>query len=162
MDVTRRAGLVAFPDLESVLDRLLDALALPVASGWEERGQDLRHDLAAGGVQRGRVRCGLAGDLQPGELHRDGEGDPVGIDPGLFCGADLQRAQRLIDGEKGVDLLADQLGRLGAQDESGAAQAVLQLCESVFDLSGRCGALLRRTPLRTGRAALTASGSSRP
>lgn len=36
-------------------------------------------------------------------------------------------AQCLLDGEEGVDLLADQLGRLGTQDKSGAAQAVLEV-----------------------------------
>lgn len=104
------------------------------APGWKESGQELGHGLAACGAQRGRVGRGLGGDGQPGEPHGDGEGDPVGIDPAVFCGVRLRCAQCLVDGEEGVNLLADQLGRLGTRDESGAAQAVLQFREPVFDL----------------------------
>ncbi len=56
-DVTGSAGLVPFSDLEGVLGRLLDALALPVAPGREEGGQQLCGDLAAGGAQRLSLIC---------------------------------------------------------------------------------------------------------
>lgn len=57
-------------------------------------------------------------------------------------------AQCPVDSEEGVDLLADQLGCPGAQDESGAAQAVFRFREPVFDLP----------PLMVGRRQLAGRG----
>jgi hypothetical protein len=68
----------------------------------------------------------------------------------------------MVDQEMGPDLLEDTVRGLTAEHDLRTTLVGFDLGEDGFDLSGRCGALLRRTPLRTGRAALTASGSSRP
>jgi len=95
-------------------------------------------------------------------VQRDGEAAAVGVDAagGVDRVGDGD-AQDLVGDQQGVDLLADAGGGAGAQDPP-AEDAGLELKVGGFDLSGSPGALLRRGPLRTGRAALTASGSSRP
>jgi hypothetical protein len=67
-----------------------------------------------------------------------------------------------MDQQPGPDLLVDQFGQLRARDLSRSAEMGFELVVSGLFLSGSPGALLRRGPLRTVLAALTAHGSSKP
>jgi hypothetical protein len=109
-------------------------LAAAVAARGQEVVEEFLDDFTSGGAQGLRVCCRLSGGREPGELHRRGEGDPVGIDLALFGCVDFERGQGLVDGEECVDLLADELGGLGAQDEAGASQPVFEFGEAVLDL----------------------------
>ena len=113
-------------------------------------------------VRRSGGKSRLGRDLAANNTQRAGEGEPVGIGPGIHSGLVHDLADGVVDEEEAVDLLLDTVGMPGSQDHVRAALVNLDLVQHPFHLSGRCGALLRRTPLRTGRAALTASGSSRP
>ena len=72
--------------------------------------------------------CGVVA----GDAEGDGEGDPVGVSSGGARGLGPERAQRLVDGQEGEQLLAGQVRGLGPKDELGAAQPGLQLAEAVL------------------------------
>ncbi|MET8130267.1 thiamine pyrophosphate-dependent enzyme [Streptomyces sp. NPDC005231] len=130
--------------------------------GGHEVGQDVAADCADEVDVGAGDDAGGQNELVPGGGEGGGEAGPVRIGAWDTVGGVGHRGpQCLVGGQQGPDFLLDAVRSAGPQD-SAAQDRGFQLRVGGLDLSGRCGALLRRTPLRTGRAALTASGSSRP
>jgi len=117
-------------------------------------------------LARMRARCsggkGRVGDPAADDAHGALELDPVGVDVGLGGGPADQRADRVMGEQVAVDLLADHVRAFRAQHPARAPQVGLELVVTGLVLSGSPGVLLRRGPLRTVLAALTAHGSGKP
>ncbi|WP_327365055.1 hypothetical protein [Streptomyces sp. NBC_01217] len=104
----------------------------------------------------------LADHAASGVLEDLDERDAVRVDAVAVSELHDDAGQAVVHDQVRPHFLAYQLRVGGSQNFLPAPLEGLDLPIGRFHLSGRCGALLRRTPLRTGRAALTVSGSSRP
>jgi hypothetical protein len=113
-------------------------------------------------AQRSGGKGRRVSDLAADDAYGAQELDPVGVDVGFGRGPADQCDDRVVGRQVAVDLLADRVGFLRSQDRARPPQVGLELLVSGLVLSGSPGALLRRGPLRTELAALTAHGSGKP
>ena len=133
-DLPRWPLLAELAEWEGVFHRSLLALVAAGASWWQEFVEQVGDGLLECLVQGGWSGGGLVADLVAGQAQGDGERDSVGVGPGGLRRVEAQAAQRLVDGEEGEDLLADQLRAARAQDDLGPAQPGLQFAVAQLDL----------------------------